>query len=229
MYCVCWRQDWEEAKKRCYYAFVLSISYHLILPQALKEHILDMLSRHCRVEQLLFTELNSVPGPDRATPGYKFKETQSCLWTHCCTQGRSGGGWIGQELGRRVWMGGVHWATSAAEAGQDVGWRCDDCEHVYMGQPGQLQVCIRVVDWGRKAGEEPVTETLSLACDNNWQETWREAKWRKKNGQNMNHVGKEKWDEEDGQKQSDKSKKASYPSTEGNSCSSAVPKAHTDG
>lgn len=79
LYCMCWRKDWEEGKKQCYYVFVLSISYHLILPQAVKEQVLDMLSRHCKVEELLFTELNSVSGPHRTTLGYKFKETQTCL------------------------------------------------------------------------------------------------------------------------------------------------------
>lgn len=47
-------------KQGCYYTFSLSISYHLILPQAFKEHILNMLSRLCRVEQLLLTELNFI-------------------------------------------------------------------------------------------------------------------------------------------------------------------------
>lgn len=75
-------------KQGYYYAFSLSISYHLILSHAFKEHILNMLSRLFRVEQLLLTEPNSIWGPDRATLGYKFKETVDSL---CCIQGRPGG------------------------------------------------------------------------------------------------------------------------------------------
>lgn len=70
----------RKKKKGWYEAFALSISYHLILPQAVKEHILDMLSRLCRVE-LLLTELT--PSQGQTGPSWDTSSKRlSCVYGH---------------------------------------------------------------------------------------------------------------------------------------------------
>lgn len=172
------------------------------MPHALKEHILDMFSRLCRAEQLLLnltpTQGQTGPGPGIQVPGDSVMSVDSV----CRIPEGPGGERIGWEVGRR--------ALSQ--------WCCG-------GRTG-----CTVEMWGRWAGTwdslgatESGSESLGLsqrgwrgACHGNvvtglwWWLTsgLKRDKMGRKCGENAIWGGKEKWDEKDGQKGSDKGRRA---------------------
>lgn len=84
-------------------------------------------------------------------------------------EGEAAGEWTGQGSGRRGWLGG--WEECTEPAVLPMGnWTCGGD--------------VRTVTWApQESGSESgtvkklVTETLSLTCENHWQEAWKAKKW----------------------------------------------------